>query len=142
MILEENHHPILAACSRTNEITEEDLDIPLLEESTQSLVDDTTGDFEEIPVEDVRVHSEYEHLIHYSILLLSKLFEFQPVYQQNVSGFYTFCYTTLQKCTVLVNQSDWTNELQDCSTTMRVITNMNFNEHNIDILLLLNTIIK
>lgn len=143
LILERNRHPILAECSHTNELTEEDGDIPMAnEEDRKSQIDDMTGDYEEVPQDDFVVVSEYDHLLYTSIRLLSSLFEFQPIYQHNVSAFYSFCYGELQKSVVLVSQSDWNPELQDCSTILRVITNLSFNEHNIDILLLLSNLIK
>lgn len=143
LILERNQHPILTECSHTSELTEEDGDIPTSnDEDVKSQVDDMTGDYEEVPQDDFVVVSEYDHLLYTSIRLLSNLFEFLPIYQQNVSAFYSFCYGELQKSVVLVSQSDWSTELQDCSTILRVITNLSFNEHNIDILLLLSNLIK
>lgn len=143
LILESNNHPILNECSRSNELTEEDGDLPYENEvGVIPFIDDMTGDYEEIPTDGYSVHSEYDHLIHQSILLLSKLLDFSSVYQQNIGGFYAFCYDTLQKAVVLINQPEWTTELQDCSTVLRVVSNVSFGEHNIDILILLSTLIK
>lgn len=124
-------------------MTEEDGDIPLEEDSvSMSIVDDMTGDFEELPSEGITVVTEYDHLIHQTILLIAKLLDFPSVYQAGVQEFYDFCYSSLQRSIELVNQTDWNEELEDCSTILRVISNVTFSERNISILLLLSNLIK
>ena len=143
MILESNHHSILASCSHTTEISDEEGDIPYEEEELlQNTVDDITGDYEDVPIDGLHSHTEYDCLINQTILLISKLLDFSPVYQATISQFYSYCYPTLQNALTLVNKPEWNIELQDSSTLLRIITNINFSDHNIDILLLLNNLIQ
>lgn len=143
LILERSHHPILRECSRQNELTEEDGDIPLEEDNgSMNTVDDMTGDFEELPSEGIDLTTEYDHLIHQTILLIAKLLDFPSVYQAGVPEFYNFCYSSLQRSIELINQTDWNEELEDCSTILRVISNVTFSERNISVLLLLSNLIK
>lgn len=143
MILESNHHNILTSCSHTTEISDEEGDIPYEEEELlQNTVDDITGDYEDVPIDGLHSHTEYDCLINQTILLISKLLDFSPVYQATISQFYSYCYPTLQNALTLVNKPEWNIELQDSSTLLRIITNINFSDHNIDILLLLNNLIQ
>ena len=143
LILESNHHSILTSCSHITEISDEEGDIPYEEEELlQNTIDDITGDYEDIPVDGLHSHTEYECLINQTILLISKLLDFSPVYHAIISQFYSYCYATLQKALILLNQSEWNIELQDSSILLRIITNINFSDHNIDILLLLNNLIQ
>ena len=143
MILESNHHHILTSCSHTTEISDEEGDIPYEEEELlQNTVDDITGDYEDVPIDGLHSHTEYDCLINQTILLISKLLDFSPVYQATISQFYSYCYPTLQNALTLLNKPEWNIELQDSSTLLRIITNINFSDHNIDILLLLNNLIQ
>ena len=143
LLLGANNHIILQSCSRTNELSKEELGIPFdLEIAHLQDVDKTTGDYEEIPSDFFIPVTEYDYLHFYSNLLLSQLLEVQTVYQAVIPSFYSYCCERLQAGVELINQPNWSVELEDLCTIVKSMKNFNFGEQNLQILMLLSTLIK
>ena len=143
-LLISNHHPAVMSANSTDEFLEEDSDIlfPSTTSAIQDLVDETTGDYEEIPkvIEDPR--TEYDYIVQKSLLLLSQLMYIQTVAETSLDALYSLAISSFESVMTVLSKGEEGDIMRDYSVMMRLVSCLNFGERNINILVLLSRIIK
>lgn len=117
------------------------IDEPEFEEG--DAVDETTGDFIEIPTNVIEDMSENGLVIHRSLVILSKLMLFESVYRQCVPSIWDLCSASLVAAAGVIGNGELqSSATKDYCTIMRVVSFMDFREKNMDVLVMLSHIIQ
>ena len=143
-LLISNHHPVIMMANTTDEFLEEDSDILLstVTTSSQELIDEITGDYEEIPRVVEEPQTEYDYIVQKSLLLLSQLMYIPTVSETSLDALYSLAISSFESVMTVLSKGEEGDIMRDYSVVMRMVSCLNFGERNINILVLLSRIIK
>ena len=137
-----NHHPVVQDSDTTEEYLEEEGEFGEDAPSPKEEIDEITGDFEETPAQIVAVRTEYDHVIERSFVVISKLMCMPDVRSVCQEGLYSMLVESLQHVSSLLNGSSDELAIQEACVMMRLLSYLDFESHNLDILILLSSIIQ
>ena len=145
LVLQSNHHPILASSDPSQDFLEEEGDVLQDEPDVRDsdLLDDVTGDFIEIPASVIEDSSETGRVLHRSLLLLSKLLLFPSVYCRCAGSVWELCHGSLQAAAREIGSGELPPlVIKDYCTVLRLLSCVDFRERNLEALVLLSQIIQ
>ena len=139
-----NRHPVLATAESTDPFLEEEGDILLttIVNSTIDMIDENTGDFEDVPAIVDEPRTEYDYIIEKSLLVLSKLMLLPSISESSIDGLYSMVMNSFQSVLAVLGKGDDDERMSDYSVMMKMVSYLNFQQRNIEVLVILSQIIK
>ncbi|KAK8802514.1 hypothetical protein WA171_006193 [Blastocystis sp. BT1] len=143
-LLISNHCRVIVTANTTDEFLEEDSDILLstVTISSQELIDEITGDYEEIPRVVEEPQTEYDYIVQKSLLLLSQLLHIPTISETSLDALYSLAISSFESVMTILSKGEEGDIMRDYSVVMRLVSCLNFGERNINILVLLSRIIN
>ena len=139
-----NHHPVLATAESNDLFMEEEGEIILttIVNSSVDVIDEITGDFEDVPsiVEEPR--TEYDFIIEKSLLVISKLMLLPSINERSIDGLYAMIMSSFQSVLAVLGKGEDDERMSDYSVIMKMVSYLNFQQRNIDVLIALSQVIK
>ena len=106
------------------------------------MIDENTGDFEDVPAIVDEPRTEYDYIIEKSLLVLSKLMLIPSISESSIDGLYSMVMSSFQSVLAVLGKGDDDEQMSDYSVMMKMVSYLNFQQRNIDVLVTLSQIIK
>ena len=138
------NHPVVRDSDRSEEYLEEagEASEGGEEAAAKEEVDELTGDFEETPAQILPVVTEYDHVLEKTFVVASKLLAVPEVRAACCEGVYAMMMQALQAAMGLLGGGGSEVQVEEACVTVRLLSYLDFEKHNIDVLAALSAIIK
>ena len=107
-LLLSNHSPVVSLANNADEFLEEDSDILLSTPpmSSQDLMDEITGDYEEIPRVMEEPQTEYDLIVQKSLLFLSQILLIPKIAETNMDGLYSLAMSSFESVMPVLSKGE------------------------------------